>query len=259
MDGATAWLIARRGGFGELADLLERAGARTSPLSPLDLLLEACGRGDADAARRITSPSLIHTLSPADRLLLPESAAAGRESPTLACISAGFPVDVTDSMGATALHYAAIQGRVELVRALLAAGADISIKDKEHQATPLGWATFGSDFVARADGDYEGCVLALLEAGALPRDDEYRPKHAGVAGRISSSSRFRLLSTRRALPVTQPARFADPRSLVQTTRSLRGVCTWLTRKRCLPNGSKQRALHSPRGTSPPPPSAFARQ
>lgn len=179
-DGTTAWLIARRGGFDELADLLERASARTRPLSPLDLLLEACGRGDADAARRMTSPSLVHALSPVDRLLLPESAAAGRESQTLACIAARFPVDVTDSMGATALHHAAIQGRVTLVRALLAAGADIGIKDKEHQATPLGWATFGADVVATPGGDYEGCVLALLEAGARQREEGYRPKHPGV-------------------------------------------------------------------------------
>jgi len=179
-DGATPWLIAQRGGFDEIAEILESAGARTSPLSPLDLLLTACGRGDVDAARRLTSPELIDALSPVDRLLLPESAAAGREAQALACIAAGFPVDVTDSMGATALHHAAIQGRSALVRALLAAGADITLRDNEHQSTPLGWATFGADYVATAGGDYEGCVVALLEAGARPREDEYRPKHAGV-------------------------------------------------------------------------------
>ena len=83
-------------------------------------------------------------------------------------------------MGATALHYAAIEGRAALIRTLLAAGADITIRDNEHHSTPLGWATFGVDHAARPGGDYEGCVLALLEAGARPREDEYRPKHAGV-------------------------------------------------------------------------------
>jgi len=179
-DGATAWLIAKRGGLDETAQLLESAGAQTFPLSPLDLLLEACGRGDADAAQRLASPELVRELSPVDRLLLPESAAAGREAQAFACIAAGFPVDTTASMGETALHQAAIQGRVALVRALLAAGASIEIRDNEHHATPLGWATFGSDFVATPGGDYEDTVQALLEAGARQRQDDYRPKHAGV-------------------------------------------------------------------------------
>lgn len=179
-DGATAWLIAKRGGLEEIADLLEGAGAQTAPLSPIDLLLAACGRGDAEAARRLTSPERVHLLSPLDRLQLPESAAEGREAQVLACVAAAFPVDTTDASGATALHFAAIQGRAELVRALLAAGASITIRDTEHRAVPLGWATFGADHVATSGGDYEGCVIALIEAGARPREGEYRPKHAGV-------------------------------------------------------------------------------
>jgi hypothetical protein len=69
---------------------------------------------------------------------------------------------------------------------LLDAGATTDIRDREHQSTPLGWALFGVDFVGDADGDYEGSVKALLEAGARPRDDEYRPKHAGVQRVIAS-------------------------------------------------------------------------
>ncbi len=179
-DGTTAWLIAKRGGFDEVAEVLEHAGAQTSPLSPVDLLLAACGRGDVDAARRLTSPELIRALSPLDRLLLPESADAGREAQAFACVAAGFPVDTTASMGATALHHAAIQGRAGLARALLAAGASVTIRDTEHDATPLGWATFGSDYVKTPGGDYEGCVLAFLEAGARVAEDEYRPKHTAV-------------------------------------------------------------------------------
>jgi len=179
-DGATAWLIAKRGGYDEIARVLEDAGATTSALSPLDLLIQACGRGDADAARRLTSPELVAALSPSDRLLLPESAAADRLAQTFACVAAGFPVDTTDSMGATALHHAAIHGRAAVVRALLDAGASIDLRDNEHHSAPLGWATFGSDFVKAPGADYEGSVEALLEAGARPREDEYRPKNPGV-------------------------------------------------------------------------------
>jgi ankyrin repeat protein len=179
-DGGTAWLLARRGGFDEIASLLERAGAEPQPLAPLDLLLAACGRGDVDPARRLGSPELLRALAPADRLLLPEAAAAGRGATVAACLAAGFPVDTTDGAGATALHHAAIQGRETLVRALLDAGADVGIRDTEHASTPLGWACFGADHVTDPDGDYERCVRALLDAGARPRTDEHQPRHAGV-------------------------------------------------------------------------------
>jgi ankyrin repeat protein len=47
-DGRTAWLLARHGGFDELADMLEAAGAQPTELGPADRLMAACGQGDAD-------------------------------------------------------------------------------------------------------------------------------------------------------------------------------------------------------------------
>lgn len=179
-DGSTAWLLARRGGFDEIAALLQRAGAATSPLSPADELIAACSRGDIDAAERLTSPKLIAALSPVERLRLPEAAAAARDQTVLACVAAGFPLDVTDGMGATALHHAAINGRIGLVRALLTAGARTDIRDREHSSTPIGWATFGADLVSDRAGDYEATVRALLESGARLEPNEYLPRHSGV-------------------------------------------------------------------------------
>lgn len=181
-DGSTAWLLARRGGFDEVAATLESAGAQTESLSPLDTLFAACGRGDVEAARRLTSPALIGALAPADRLLVPEAAALGRDAAVAAYLAAGFPIDTVDANGATALHLAALQGRAGLIRTLLASGADFTIVDPEHSATPLGWATWGSEYVADRDGDYEGSVRALLEAGARLLSNELTPKHAGVRG-----------------------------------------------------------------------------
>jgi len=178
-DGSSAWLLARRGGFDEIAALLEAAGATTSLLTPVDLMLEACGRGDVEAARRLGSPELVSALEPSDRLLLPEAAAGDRDSTVLACLAAGFPVDTADSSKATALHHAALRGRTALTRALLAAGADTTLLDGEHSASSLGWALFGADFVRQANGDYEGTVRALLEAGARPRDG-YLSQQPGI-------------------------------------------------------------------------------
>src|SRR6185436_9545423 len=107
-DGSTAWLLARRGGFDEIASLLEERGADTQPLSAVDLLVAACGRGDVDAARHLASPEVLAGLSPADHRLLPEAAASQKDSAVVAYITAGFPVNVTEATGATALHYSAL-------------------------------------------------------------------------------------------------------------------------------------------------------
>lgn len=187
-DGGTAWLLARRGGLDEIGSLLEALGANTQPLSAVDLLLAACGRGDADAARHFASADVLAALGPSEHRLLPEAAALGREATVSACVAAGFPVNTTDTSGATALHHSAIHGRARQLRMLLEAGAATDIRDGEHSSTPLGWACFGADFVDVADADYEGCVRALLEAGARPLPDEHQPKHDGVRGVIQ---RFR--------------------------------------------------------------------
>jgi len=179
-DGSTAWRLASRGGFDAVVSLLESAGAEREPLSAADTLLAACGRGDADAARRLTSPAVLAELTTPDRQLVPEAAASSRDATVRACIAAGLPVDTTDATGATALHHAAIHGNAALARMLLDAGASLDIRDAEHSSTPLGWACFGADHARDAGGDYEACVRALLEAGARPRADEHRPRHAGV-------------------------------------------------------------------------------
>ncbi len=45
-----------------------------------------------------------------------------------------------DESGATALHHAAWEGDLDLIRQLLASGADPTITDTRFQATPQGWA-----------------------------------------------------------------------------------------------------------------------
>ena len=44
--------------------------------------------------------------------------------------------------GRTALHQAALTGDLEVVSALLEAGADRAVVDGEHGTTPLQWARF---------------------------------------------------------------------------------------------------------------------
>lgn len=170
-DGRTPWLLARRGGFEALTALLEEAGAAREPLSAVDELLAACGRGDSDDARRLATPEVRAALEPADHALPARAAATGRFGTVRACLAAGFPVDTADDMGATALHHAAIHGRADIARELLRAGAEPAIRDDEHDATPMGWARFGAECFADPEGDYPATIRALLEAGAAPEGD----------------------------------------------------------------------------------------
>jgi ankyrin repeat protein len=159
-DGRTAWQLAKRGGFEKVALVLERAGARPELLSPLDALLEACGRGDAEEARRLSTRALIAELSEEEQQMLPNAVSAKRFAAVHAYVAAGWPIDVPDAYGGTAIHYAAFIGRAALVRALAEAGADLTIRDRQHHSTPLGWAMYASEVNPDPDGDY----LATVEA-----------------------------------------------------------------------------------------------
>ncbi len=180
-DGRSAWTLAARAGHVELRLLLENSGALPEPLTETDTLMAACGRGDAATAARLASPGVIASLSTEDLKLLVDAAAKGKHAVVAACIAAGFPVDMLDDAGATALHHACISGRTSIVRELLRQGADFRIRDREHNSTAMGWACFGADEVADPEGEYEECVRALLEAGAAPPIEEHEPQHAGVA------------------------------------------------------------------------------
>jgi ankyrin repeat protein len=49
-------------------------------------------------------------------------------------------LNTKDDEGATALHHAALGGRQEVVRYLVAQGADVNARDDRFDATPTGWA-----------------------------------------------------------------------------------------------------------------------
>ncbi|HEX6494529.1 MAG TPA: ankyrin repeat domain-containing protein [Acidobacteriaceae bacterium] len=68
----------------------------------------------------------------------------------------------------TPLHWAALGGHPEIVKILLARGADVNARETRFDGTPVGWALHG--WGHRADGDdgerYYAVVDALVAAGA---------------------------------------------------------------------------------------------
>ena len=74
----------------------------------------------------------------------------------------GWPADVRDASGATALHWAAYHGNVAIVRQMLERGAPVDVKDRTFDGTPFDWAEFASrEGVLRPGADYP-TVLQLL-------------------------------------------------------------------------------------------------
>jgi len=70
------------------------------------------------------------------------AAAAGALGAVRLLLARGAEVDALSGAGHAALHHAAQRGHLEVAGALLDAGADPLLEDREHASTPLGWATF---------------------------------------------------------------------------------------------------------------------
>jgi ankyrin repeat protein len=134
-----------------------------------------------DEARSLASADVMASLEAADLSVLPEASRNGRLDVVRACLAAGFPVNLQDASGATALHHASIAGRALIVGELLRHGADFRIRDAEHKATALDWACYGADFVAEPGGDYTACALELQQFGARPTPEHHLPQHEECA------------------------------------------------------------------------------
>ena len=102
-------------------------------------LLAAVFEGDRDALRRAGGQAIAVLRAERPGLLV-EAASAGRWVAAQVLVELGFPSELPP--GPSALHYAAGHGHVELVRSLVAAGANPDATDDKFNATPLGWAEF---------------------------------------------------------------------------------------------------------------------
>ena len=137
LDGRTPAVHAITVGYRDIIEDLRAAGVTLPTSSPKLAMVGALLAGDggyvaenpeALAAAKISHPGLIHR---------------ARTAAAVALLGAtGFDLNARAG-GSTALHNAAFAGDVDLITALLAAGADRGIQDTEHSATALGWAEYG--------------------------------------------------------------------------------------------------------------------
>jgi ankyrin repeat protein len=171
-DGPSTYQLAARRGAPAVSDLLRRYGAHDDA-TIVDQFVGACARGDLAAAHLLlqADPGLMSHLSTPDFAVLVDAAEYVGVEAVAGMLDLGFPVDVHRADdGTTALHMAAYTGRADLVRSLIAAGADIEARDTAFDGTPLSWATVGSGNPPRYghDGDWVATIQTLLDAGANP-------------------------------------------------------------------------------------------
>ncbi|MGP3955890.1 ankyrin repeat domain-containing protein [Nonomuraea sp. 3N208] len=138
--GRTPYELALLNGHTDVAEILAAAGA-SAALDEMDAFRAACMRADADAVAGLGPDLPARALARYPELI---NTAAGQRKPAAVRLLAGLGFDVNHRRRSTPLHDAAWNDDVETARTLIELGADPTIKDTEHDSTPLGWAEYGS-------------------------------------------------------------------------------------------------------------------
>jgi ankyrin repeat protein len=167
-DGRTPYALAALQGNTDVAAWLLRHGAKDE-LSPRERFISACASGDRARVGLIVAkhPNLRHELGAQDHLMMQVPAEHGNSPVLEVMLEFGFDPNQKDHDGVTALHRAAMSGRVEAVRVLLAHGASVNALDGMFAGTPLLWACEGWSHGPRPYADHVEVARLLLAAGSL--------------------------------------------------------------------------------------------
>jgi ankyrin repeat protein len=165
-DGRTAHTLAMLHGNEPVAAWLLAHGAKDE-CSLLERFVSACTRGDAARAREMLTahPNLRDELGLEHHLMLHGPAERGDAAVLEVMLACGFDANAKDKDRVTPLHRAAMAGRLEAVRTLLAHGASVDNLDGMFSASPLVWATEGWSHGSRAGADHPGVARQLIAAG----------------------------------------------------------------------------------------------
>ena len=164
------------------ADLLARLGASTE-VDPEDLAVAAVARGDG-------APDTAFSSDPDRQETLILGALEGNLPAVVDAVGPNYRGVVGGSPEGSLLHHAAWMGNADVVRELLALGADATEATPDPFSTPLAWAVLASQYHDDPTRDYVGVAEQLVEAGA-----ELEPRFLDIAsGSLSEWLQPRLSS-----------------------------------------------------------------
>jgi ankyrin repeat protein len=182
-SGLTPYQAATRLGRDDVTVMLEEADADRS-LSPADTIVARLVRGEQIAPGEITA-SIIGVIDAESTPELVIQAERGNDAVVAALLAAGANPNVRDKQN-TPIQLAAVYGHLETVQTLLRYGADPTLKDSVHDGHAVGWACYGSEHIKMSEPDtYVRIVEALLDAGGtLPETAGGSPEvQAALIGR----------------------------------------------------------------------------
>lgn len=143
-------------------------------LTDADVLLGACAQGDKAEAWSwlFRSPSILSDIGSFERAAMALWADLGLTHALAILLDLGAQADWPSLAGALPLHYAAAEGRPEIVAMLLSACSPVQPRDLRFSSTPLGWAVHGAAGLRRQTlmqelGERKAVILSLRHAGAL--------------------------------------------------------------------------------------------
>ncbi len=134
-------------------------------------LISACWLGDEATVTSLlaATPDLAARWRDADRRQLAHAAHNNDLTAVRLMLTIGLPVESTSQHQATPLHWAAFHGNAEMIELILRKNPPLEVTDVDFNATPLGWAIYGSEHGWHCEtGNYAASVEALLRAGAKP-------------------------------------------------------------------------------------------
>jgi len=166
LDGATPHTVAALQGNVDVANWLLENGA-ADERTPLERFVSACAQGNAAAADALLAshPTFRDELRADHHRMLDRPAERGDAAILETMLARGFDPRVGDKDQVMPLHRAAMAGRVEAARVLIAHGAPLDALDGMFAATPLVWAVEGRRH-AGDDADHVGVARVLIAAGS---------------------------------------------------------------------------------------------
>lgn len=160
---ASVYQAAAKGGDADVLRLLMDLSSSEAKL------IAACWLHDGEtvASLKAQHADIAENLSEVDRNEIAHAARNNDTQAALLMLEAGLPVLARGQHRGTPLHWAAWHGNLDLVRVLLRSNPPLEDTENDFHATPLGWATHGSENGwHRKSGNYPAVVEALIKAGA---------------------------------------------------------------------------------------------